>query len=69
MVKFGAVEALSLQEKSLVGEVWWFGKNDKVLGVLNSNFSEVQSRVDSPNQNSVQISVCVTKKRRESGVG
>lgn len=35
MVKFGAVEALSLQEKSLVEEVWWFGKKDQVLGVLN----------------------------------
>ena len=38
MVKFGPMEALSLQEKSFVEEVWWFGKKDQVLGVMNSIF-------------------------------
>ena len=52
-----ALGALTLQGKSLVKEVWCFGKPGQVLEVLNTEFHEVRSRVGSPNRNSVQISV------------
>lgn len=52
-----AMGALTLQGKSLVKELWCFGKPRQVLEVLNTEFQEVQSRVGSPNQNSVQIPV------------
>lgn len=57
MVKFRALEALSLKEKSLVENEWWFGNEDQILEVLNSNFCKVWLRVGSPNQISIQISV------------